>query len=161
MCQQIIDELDAIARDRPITLDCEVDGAGLWDEHRVLQAISNLAANAVQHGRPGSPVRLRLTGNEERVAVEVHSEGAISAEFVPHLFEPFRSGRSEGQRSEGLGLGLFIAKAIAVAHGGDVEADFAHDATTFRLVLPRRAALPAIETRHRDPARHALQRPAP
>ena len=50
MCQQIIDELETIAHERRITLDCEVDGAGLWDEHRILQAISNLAATAVQHG---------------------------------------------------------------------------------------------------------------
>jgi PAS domain S-box-containing protein len=141
MCRQIIDELEAITNERRITLDCEIDGAGLWDEHRILQAISNLASNAVQHGRPGSPVRLRLTGNDERVAIEVHSEGAIPAELVPHLFEPFRSGRPYGQRSDGLGLGLFIAKAIAVAHGGCVEVEFPDDSTIFRLVLPRRARI--------------------
>ena len=138
MCRQIIDELEPMAHDRRITLECEVDGAGTWDEHRVLQAISNLTSNAVQHGRPGSPVRLRLTGNDERVAIEVHSEGTIPAELVPRLFEPFRSGRPYGQRSDGLGLGLFIAKAIAVAHGGGVEVDFPGDTTIFRLVLPRR-----------------------
>lgn len=138
LCQQIIDELEAIARGRQILFDCDVDGRGAWDEHRILQAISNLASNAVQHARPGSPVRVRLTGDEHRVAVEVHNEGTIPGELLPRLFEPFRSGRHYATRSEGLGLGLFIAKAIARAHGGSLEVDSSGGATMFRLVLPRR-----------------------
>lgn len=137
MCQHIIEEVRAIASDRQITFDCEADGNGAWDEHRLVQAISNLASNAVQHGRPGSPVRLRLTGDAQRVAIEVHNEGAIPGEVLPRIFEPFRSGRHHGRRGEGLGLGLFIAKAIAVAHGGGLEVDCSDGGTTFRLVLPR------------------------
>ncbi|MBL0424575.1 PAS domain-containing sensor histidine kinase [Ramlibacter alkalitolerans] len=140
MCQHIIDEVRAIATDRQITFDCEADGLGAWDEHRILQAISNLTSNAVQHGKPGSPVRLRLTGDAQRVAVEVHNEGAIPSEVLPRIFEPFRSGRHHGGRGQGLGLGLFIAKAIAVAHGGGLEVDCSGGATTFRLVLPRNGA---------------------
>ncbi len=140
ICQQIIDELEAIARDRKITFDCEVDGHGAWDEHRVLQAISNLTSNAVEHGTPGSPVHLRLTGDEHRVAVEVHNEGTIPAELLPRIFEPFRSGRHRGSRGDGLGLGLFIAKAIARAHGGALEVTSSSGATMFRLVLPRSTA---------------------
>jgi PAS domain S-box-containing protein len=137
VCRQIIDELEAIARDRQITFDCDVDGAGSWDEHRVLQAISNLASNAVRHGTAGSPVRMRLTGNEHEVAVEVHNRGTIPSEVLPRIFEPFRSGRHNSSRGDGLGLGLFIAKAIARAHGGGLEVDSTDDMTMFRLVLPR------------------------
>ena len=139
MCQRIVDDLKAIAKDRQVMFDCEADGRGAWDEHRVLQAISNLTSNAVQHGKPGSPVRLRLTGDAQRVAVEVQNAGAIPADVLPRIFEPFRSGRHHGHRGDGLGLGLFIAKAIAVAHGGGLEVASADDRTTFRLVLPRRA----------------------
>ncbi len=139
MCQQIIDELEAIARDRKITFECEADGRGAWDEHRILQALSNLTSNAVQHGTPGSPVRVRLTGDEHRVAVEVHNEGSIPAELLPRIFEPFRSGRHQGSRGDGLGLGLFIANAIARAHGGEVEVASSDAVTMFRLVLPRTA----------------------
>lgn len=146
VCRQIIDELQAIARGRQIYFDCETDGAGAWDEHRILQAISNLASNAVQHGTPGSPVRVRLTGDERHVAVEVHNRGAIPSELLPRIFEPFRSGRHYASRGGGLGLGLFIANAIARAHGGGLEVDSSDDATMFRLVLPRHtqsAAAPA------------------
>ena len=137
VCRQIIDELEAIAQGRQITFDCDADAAGAWDEHRVVQAISNLVSNAVRHGMPGSPVRVRLTGNEQHVAVEVHNRGAIPSELLPRIFEPFRSGRPNTSRGEGLGLGLFIAKAIARAHGGGLEVDSADGATMFRFVLPR------------------------
>jgi len=137
MCGHIVDELGAVARGREITFDCEVDGTGAWDEDRIQQAISNLTSNAVQHGAPGSPVHLRLTGDEQRVAVEVRNRGTIPDEVQPSLFEPFHTTRGYTKRGEGLGLGLFIAKAIARAHGGGLEFDSSGDTTTFRLVLPR------------------------
>lgn len=145
MCREIIGELESIARDRQILLDCQVDGQGVWDEHRIMQAISNLASNAVQHGTPGSPVRLKLTGDGQRVAVEVRNAGGIPPEILPRIFEPFRSGQHHGSRGEGLGLGLFIAQAIARAHRGGLEVDSSDLETVFRLVLPREAAsrLPA------------------
>jgi PAS domain S-box-containing protein len=143
LCRQIVDELEAKAQDRQITFECDVDGAGEWDEHRILQALSNLASNAAQHGTPGSPIRIRLTGNAEQVVVHVHNRGAIAKEVLPRMFEPFRSGRSYASRGGGLGLGLFIAKAIARAHGGTLEVDSTDDATTFQLVLPRHTAGPA------------------
>jgi len=137
VCRQIVDELEAIARDRRITLDCDVDGVGAWDEHRIVQAISNLTSNAVRHGTPGSPVQLRVTGDAERVAVEVRNRGTIPSDILPRIFEPFRSGRHNANRGDGLGLGLFIAKAIARAHGGGLEVNSSNDETMFRLVLPR------------------------
>jgi len=90
-------------------------------------------------------VRLRLTGDERQVAVDVHNRGTIPSELLPRIFEPFRSGRHSASRGGGLGLGLFIAKAIARAHGG-LEVNSSDGETTFRLVLPRQtqtAAAPA------------------
>jgi PAS domain S-box-containing protein len=139
VCHQIIEELASIAHGRKIDFDCETDGRGMWDENRIMQAISNLASNAVQHGTPGLPVRFRLTGDAQRVTVEVKNDGTIPRELLPLIFEPFRSGRHHGSRGEGLGLGLFIANAIARAHGGGLEVDSSGGATTFRLVLPRNA----------------------
>jgi signal transduction histidine kinase len=81
---------------------------------------------------------VRLTGDDEQVAVEVHNRGSIPSEILPRIFEPFRSGRHYASRGDGLGLGLFVAKAIARAHGGGLEVDSSGDETTFRLVLPRR-----------------------
>ena len=137
LCGQLVQELGAVARDRKISFACETDGEGAWDEHRVLQAVSNLTSNAVQHGAPGSPVLVRLTGDDQRVAIEVQNQGIIPDEVRPRLFEPFHPDRGYTKRGDGLGLGLFIAKAIARAHGGGLEFDSSGDTTTFRLVLPR------------------------
>jgi two-component system, OmpR family, sensor histidine kinase VicK len=153
VCQQVIDELVAIAPDHSITFVCDTDSHGVWDEHRILQVISNLTSNAVQHGAPAVPVLLRLTGDDRSVAVEVRNEGAIPAELLPHIFEPFSSRRQHEKRSEGLGLGLFIAKAIAHAHHGELEVHASDGMTLFRLVLPRYTPAPAkpAEIVPRDP----------
>jgi signal transduction histidine kinase len=71
--------------------------------------------------------------------VEFHNRGTIPSDVLPRMFEPFRSGRHYASRGDGLGLGLFIAKAIARAHGGELEVNSENDETTFRLVLPRHA----------------------
>jgi PAS domain S-box-containing protein len=137
MCQRIVDQLRSITMDRHVAFDCEGDGKGTWDEARLVRAISNLTSNAVQHGTPGSLVSVRLAGDEQRVVVEVQNEGTIPPDVWPRLFEPFPLARHQGRVAGGLGLGLFIARAIAVAHGGELQVQCADDRTTFRLVLPR------------------------
>jgi PAS domain S-box-containing protein len=138
MCQRVVDNLRSITMDRHIAFDCDVDGHGRWDETRVRRAISNIASNAVQHGTPGSPVAVRLTGDDLRVVIEVQNHGVIPEDVLPRIFEPFRSGRPQARQGDGgLGLGLFIARAIAVVHGGELEVRSAEGQTVFRLVLPR------------------------
>ena len=78
--------------------------------------------------------------------VEVRNGGSIPSNLLPRLFEPFRSGGHYARRGGGLGLGLFIARAIARAHGGGIEVETSDGATTFRLVLPRHTAGAAATT---------------
>jgi signal transduction histidine kinase len=99
--------------------------------------------NAVQHSPPGSHILVRARSDGDRMVAEVHNEGHIAADLLPNIFDPFRSGSSPSSR-EGLGLGLFIARAIARAHQGSIEVESdAGSGTTFRLVLPRRVTRPA------------------
>jgi signal transduction histidine kinase len=71
--------------------------------------------------------------------VAVCNDGVIPSELLPYIFEPFSTRRHHERRSDGLGLGLFIAKAIARAHGGDLDVDSSGGVTKFRLILPRHA----------------------
>jgi PAS domain S-box-containing protein len=135
--RQVADEL-ATASGRRITIDGDVGATGSWDAHRVAQAASNLLANAIQHSPPDSAVSARVIVESDRAQVDVHNRGAIPTEVLPTIFEPFGACCVPRRRDQGLGLGLFIARAIAQAHGGTVQADSSPEhGTTFRLVLPR------------------------
>ncbi|MDQ6684889.1 MAG: ATP-binding protein, partial [Pseudomonadota bacterium] len=68
----------------------------------------------------------------------VSNGGGIAAELLPHIFDPFRSGRPRGSSGDGLGIGLYIVREIAQAHGGDVTVLSSEAGpTTFRVELPR------------------------
>lgn len=137
LCRQVVAEIGAVSGARAISFDCNADAQGMWDEQRLMQAISNLVSNAVQHGQPDRPVRVRLSGDAGNATVEVRNAGEIPAALLPRVFEAFRARDEYRTRGEGLGLGLFIAQAIARAHGGVIEVEAAGGETAFRLVLPR------------------------
>jgi two-component system CheB/CheR fusion protein len=139
ICTEVLDEFREAAGARPLRIESDGGPMGcVWDEHRIVQALSNLVSNAVQHSAGTSPITVRVFARENPVVLEVHNEGHIPEEIRPFLFNPFAAGGKSRGRSGGLGLGLFIAKAIAEAHGGGVEVRSSPDeGTRFRLVLPR------------------------
>jgi PAS domain S-box-containing protein len=141
LCSQAIGEVELVYPDRSIPCSFVGDQGGTWDPDRLLQIISNLVANASQHGRPGSPVTVRLDGlQREAIVLEVHNLGTIPEALQPTLFDPFRGTRHRRDHSRGLGLGLFIVKELVRAHGGSVEVKSTEpDGTTFTIQLPRRA----------------------
>jgi PAS domain S-box-containing protein len=144
LCRQVVEELQSIAEGRRIELTTVGDTSGRWDRYRMLQALSNLASNAIQYGVPNMPIRIAVSSEADNVVVTIHNHGAIRPDLLPKIFDPFRSRKGRQERGSGLGLGLFIAKAIACAHAGNIDVVSSSDAgTTFRLALPRRPALAA------------------
>lgn len=110
----------------------------LADPARLRQLLENLLANAVKHAPELTPVRVSIASEQRDngtwVLVSIHNQGApIQEDILHHLFEPFVHGNS----SVGLGLGLFLARSIALAHHGDltVTSDVAQG-TQFTLSLP-------------------------
>ncbi|GAA2724143.1 PAS domain S-box protein [Cellulomonas aerilata] len=105
------------------------------DHDRLAQAVDNLLGNALRHGAP--PVRLTAapTGSGD-VVVRVSDHGPGVPEAVrSRLFERFVT----GEQRRGTGLGLFIVRELARAHGGDAWYEPAVDGapSTFALSLPR------------------------
>lgn len=139
LCSQAVGELELVYPEREIRCDFEGDQGGAWDPDRLLQIISNLVANAGQHAPPGSAIHVRIDGRSaEALRLEVHNDGAIAPALLPGLFDPFRVARHRRELSRGLGLGLFIVKELARAHGGTVEVASSEEAgTTFTVHLPR------------------------
>ncbi|MDB5895558.1 MAG: hybrid sensor histidine kinase/response regulator [Rhodoferax sp.] len=128
------------------------DLRGEWDEDRLVQVVSNLIGNAVHHGQPEVPVQVRLDGSDaDAVRLSVSNGGAIPADVLPTIFDPFRRGGRTSSRAEGLGLGLYIVQQIVQGHGGQVEVQTEGEcrgegngdgdvrgSTTFGATLPRR-----------------------
>jgi PAS domain S-box-containing protein len=137
---EVIAELADAGRTSRITVEHTGDTTGRWDRDRLVQVFSNLIGNAARHGATDGEVRVSLDGTPERVLhATVRNAGAMPPERVAMLFDPLTgSGRPGGEKSEGLGLGLFISKQIALAHGGTLTVD-SNDATgtVFQVSLPR------------------------
>jgi signal transduction histidine kinase len=122
--------------DRRVELECRGDCAGEWDRTLLSQLVSDLVDNAVRHGSPEAPVRVRAHALRRSVALEVQNAGQIPSRELASLFDA-REREAATVRFSG-GLGLFIVDAIARAHGGTVSvSSTAEEGTTFRVLLPR------------------------
>jgi two-component system, OmpR family, sensor kinase len=110
-----------------------------FDRGRILQVASILLDNAVKYTPQGGTVTVRVRGRGDRIEVEVADNGVgIREDELPLIFERFH--RADAARAEdGAGLGLSIARQIAEAHGGTIEASSkVGEGSMFVLVLPRR-----------------------
>jgi two-component system, sensor histidine kinase and response regulator len=129
----------------PTHPDCRVDVRrsgnlrGEWDPDRLTQVISNLVGNAMKHGDHSAPVEVELDGSDaERVAFTVINLGTMPAIVLAHVFDPFRTGTEKPGRTDGLGLGMYIAKQIVEAHEGRIAVESGPDNRTIvRVELPR------------------------
>lgn len=110
---------------------------GTWDVVHVDTIVSNLLTNANKYA-PGRPVTVAITGSDDVVRVEVSDRGpGIAAADQPHVFERFARGRGVSAVG-GLGIGLWMSRELAEAHGGKLTCeDRRGGGTTFILELPR------------------------
>ena len=135
-------ELFAKARslgDRDWRLDGTDVGIIIADQHRLTQALMNLADNAVRHTRENDAIWVgsSLIGSQARLWVRDEGPG-VDPSDRERIFERFGRAEAVDQRSaDGAGLGLSIVKAIAEAHGGRVELDSRPGmGSTFSVVIP-------------------------
>ena len=138
------DELNLVRAAHPdhqIDLEVEGDSQGVWDGRRLQQLLGNLVLNAIKYGTPDAPVRV-TTGEEEEIRFEVKNSGnAIEQQTLDRIFDPLRRGPDQENKYDAdgnLGLGLYIAREIAKAHGGGIDARSDEAETVFAVRLPRR-----------------------
>ncbi|AKT41966.1 PAS domain-containing sensor histidine kinase [Chondromyces crocatus] len=109
------------------------------DPARILQVVWNLTTNAVKFTPTGGVVRVVLDAEEQELEIRVEDTGqGITADLLPHVFEPFRQGPVEPTPRGGLGLGLAIARHLVELHGGriQVESAGAGCGAHFSVILP-------------------------
>ncbi|AXK73193.1 sensor histidine kinase [Lysobacter sp. TY2-98] len=127
--------------------DMQLDGdlRSHADPVRLQQLLTNLLVNAAQHGASGFPVRLEAEGQAGDLVVRVINQGRpLPTEDIERIFKPLVQLPAAETRTTSLGLGLYIAREIAMAHGGTlrVTSDSEHG-TIFELRMPRRASAAA------------------
>ena len=108
------------------------------DRERLRQVLANLIDNAVKYPPPGGDVEVETYLNGEHVLIDVRDSGpGIPPDQQSVIFEKFGRASPEGSAKPGSGLGLFIARSIAEAHGGTIAVRSTPRAgATFTLALP-------------------------
>jgi signal transduction histidine kinase len=134
---QTISDLSHVTGDRPVRVDL-VEGVEVKvDKTRVRQIFHNLITNAVKYTPEGSPIEIGMSrqGSNADVWIEDHGSG-IPMDKAESVFSKFT--RLDA-KSKGAGLGLYIARTIARAHGGDISVTAgAGGGARFTLTLPTR-----------------------
>jgi histidine kinase len=112
----------------------------LADEDRIVQVLTNLAGNALQHTPAGGSVTLGVQSVGDEILFTVKDTGAgIPAEHLAHIFDRFyRVDKSRSRVRGGSGIGLTIAKHLVEAHGGRIwaESEGEGKGSTFFFTLP-------------------------
>jgi signal transduction histidine kinase len=131
------------APDEPVRVRC--------DPMRIEQVLANLVSNAIKYSPPDGSVRVTVAQRPEAVVISVADEGVgISPDDLAHVFDAFRRGAGVAHAVPGAGIGLFVARRIVEAHGGEIAVDSAPGSgSTFTVRLP--IAMPANISLSEDP----------
>ena len=144
--QQVVNELEIVHHDRSLIVVAEQRCVGNWDVDRMAQVAANLISNGLQYSAPETPVRIALREDAFETVLEVTNQGSpIPPDRLPALFEPFHrvQAHPDGAVAQGLGLGLYIAYQIVLAHRGRIDVrSVPGEGTTFSVRLPRTPSPP-------------------
>ncbi len=115
--------VQASAEQHTIYLDIGVrDTTIVADKLRMSQVIGNILDNAIKYSPHGGQVTVKLEQREGNYLVTIIDQGiGISPEYLDHIFERFYRVRNTASRQySGIGLGLYVTKAIVEGHGGQI-----------------------------------------
>jgi signal transduction histidine kinase len=138
IARQSVEQLepDLLAAGTPVSIECAAPIYGRWDPSRLDQVVTNLVVNASKFGA-GKPIEIRIErdGDSARLAVIDRGIG-IDPARRPYVFDRFERAVSSSSYG-GLGLGLYIARSIIVAHGGTIGVESEVGAgSKFTVTLP-------------------------
>ena len=109
----------------------------MGDAARLRQVVACLVGNARRHGTPDEAIIVQLHRNENSITLEVSNVGSeIAPDVAASMFDPFRTPQGAIRpNADGLGLGLYIARHVARAHGGELDYAYAEPYVLFTLTL--------------------------
>lgn len=136
LVREAVQDLATVTDGHPVRLEAPESLLASLDPLRVRQIVANLVANAAKFSPEGTLITVRVAGNDEHVEVTVRDDGpGIPPGRRADLFRRF--GRLD-PGTKGMGLGLYISRGLARAHGGDLTLlDEGPPGAAFVLRLPR------------------------
>lgn len=136
--------VQASAEQHHISLDIKAHETKVQaDRVRIGQVVGNILDNAVKYSPNGGQVSIYLEEQEDNYTVSISDQGmGVSPEQFDHIFERFyRVHNTASQHFSGIGLGLYVAKAIINEHGGRIWlSSDQRTGSTFHFTLPREPA---------------------
>lgn len=125
--------------DHPLRIINETSDGYVWADTRLLEmALLQFLDNASKYASPRSTIDLVVSATDAEVVFSVQNEGSfVLPEERLRIFERFYRSRGSRHKAAGTGIGLSVAKRIAVAHTGRVWVESDSEATTFFFALPR------------------------
>jgi len=138
ICQEVISDIELQGKGDRIKFEADWPSHGLWDRDRLFQVVQNLVQNALRYAAPSTQVHIKVSHARPGVAhLCIHNDGPpIPSDVLPFIFDPFRRAAAQ-DGSAGLGLGLYIAQQIVLAHGGEMTVESeTGKGTTFHVLLP-------------------------
>ena len=139
LVKEVVSEMASAAECAGCPLQVAIDegAVGQWDRAAIEQIVLNLLSNAIKYGA-GRPVLVSLKVESARVVVAVRDGGAgIAKSDQARIFERFERAATRRERP-GFGLGLWIARRLVVAHGGELTVESTPGVgSVFTAALPR------------------------
>jgi len=138
IARRVLDLHQVAANGHHLVLDAPERLEGEWDGERVSQLLANLISNAIKYSPAGGEVRVTVRQVAREAVVGVSDQGpGLSGAQIGQLFQPFTR-LHHGREVQGVGLGLYISKAIVEAHGGRIWAESEPGrGSTFVVALPQ------------------------
>ena len=132
--------VDAEQAGSPLAIQGEASVVGRWDRAHIAHVVSNLVSNALKFGA-GAPVEIAVTRRDAMARLSVRDHGiGIPGGRLPFVFDLFERAVSASNYG-GLGLGLYVVRALAEAHGGSASVDSdVGSGSTFTIELPMNGA---------------------
>ena len=118
------------------------------DKDTIHRVMYNLIENATKFAKDGGRLSIKIKSNKNKVKVTVFDEGkSIPEEDIPYVFDRFyKTDKSRGLDSTGVGLGLYIAKTIIEAHGEKIAVRSPEGACEFEFSLKEAVLEPHANT---------------
>ena len=137
LVREVAEDLSFAHGDRFVVIS-NSDITGYCSSKEIRRVIENLAINAVKDSLPQAPITLTLEQTETQINLTIHNEGdPIELDAQSILFQQFRRVVAAEDQT-GWGLGLFLVKSIAEAHGGTIGVESSEGkGTSFIVQLPR------------------------